>query len=84
MGKDTRYSDGTLFRLDALPDGQRLEDVLLNTKDGSLGGSHGTLKTTRVIEEVTCSNGLGWTSDGKKMWAVCLEFSSTWIFTRLF
>lgn len=67
MGKNTMYADGTLFRLDALPDGQRLEDVELDIESGALGGMHGALRVSRVIEGVTCCNGLGWTSDKKKM-----------------
>lgn len=66
MGVDTLFHDGTLFRLDALPPGKRLEDAKLELS-GALGGAHGDLTTTRVIEGVTCCNGLGWTANGEKM-----------------
>lgn len=68
MGKDTMYCDGTLFRLDALPDGATLEGARLQTTTGYLGGRHGDLVTSKVIEGVTCCNGLGWTSNGEKMY----------------
>ncbi|KAL8278254.1 hypothetical protein RQP46_009427 [Phenoliferia psychrophenolica] len=69
MGKDTLYHDGTLFRLDALPAGCKLEDANLDVTAGALGaGPHGDLTTTRVIENVTCCNGIAFTKDTKKMY----------------
>lgn len=59
---DMTYCDGVVFRLDALQADLRLEDLIKAVDFEKV-----RLPLTRVIDGVTCSNGLGWTRDGSKM-----------------